>query len=165
MIEQIVSGGQTGVDQAALLIAEELKIPIGGWCPKGGLDENGVCIFDTYSWLKEAITSDPDERTKLNIRDSDGTLIVVPCLPLPEKIQDGTRLTIADAERQRKPFLIIKLTDREHAVDEIRDWISRESIHVLNIAGPRESNSPGIHSQACNLFRELFATLKPAFRI
>ena len=115
--------------------------------------------------MKEATTTDPDERTKLNIRDSDGTLIIVPCLPLPEKIQDGTRLTIADAERQRKPFLIISLIDREHAVDEIREWISRESIRVLNIAGPRESNSPGIHSQACDLFRELFVALKPSFRI
>ena len=165
MIDKIVSGGQTGVDQAGLLIANELKIPLGGWCPKGGLDEDGTCILKIYPSLKETATTDPDERTKLNIRDSDGTLIIVPCLPLPEKIQDGTRLTIADAERQRKPFLIISLIDREHAVDEIREWISRESIRVLNIAGPRESNSPGIHSQACDLFRELFVALKPSFRI
>ena len=165
MIEQIVSGGQTGVDQAGLLIAEELKIPIGGWCPKGGLDENGVCILETYPSLREATTADPDERTKLNIRDSDGTLIIVPCLPLPEKIQDGTRLTIADAERQGKPHLIISLTERDSAVDEIHEWIRRENISVLNIAGPRESNSPGIHLGAIDLFRELFAEVKPALRI
>ncbi len=165
MIEKIVSGGQTGVDQAVLLIAEELKIPIGGWCPKGGLDENGVCVLNTYPSLKETATIDPDERTKLNIRDSDGTLIIVPYLPLPEKIQDGTRLTITDAERQGKPHLIISLTERGSAIGEIHEWISRENICVLNIAGPRESNSPGIHLSACDLFRELFAELKPALRI
>ena len=165
MIEKIVSGGQTGVDQAGLLIAEELNIPIGGWCPKGGLDENGVCVLETYPSLKEATTVDPNERTKLNIHDSDGTLIIVPCLPLPEKIQDGTLLTIADAKQQEKPHLIIRLTERDGAVGEIREWISRENIRVLNIAGPRESNSPGIHLRTCDLFRELFAELKPVYRI
>jgi len=165
MIEKIVSGGQTGVDQAGLLIAEELKIPIGGWCPKGGLDEKGDSILETYPSLMEATTNDPVERTKLNIRDSDGTLIIVPCLPLPVEIQDDTLLTITDAKRQKKPHLIISLTKKDDAVDEIRGWISSENIRVLNIAGPRESNSPGIHSGACDLFRELFAELKPALRI
>jgi hypothetical protein len=78
MIEKIVSGGQTGVDQAALLIASELGIETGGWCPKGGLDENGDCILAKYACMKETPTSEPDERTKLNIQDSDGTLIIVP---------------------------------------------------------------------------------------
>lgn len=165
MIEQVVSGGQTGVDQAGLLVAEELMLPIGGWCPKGGLDENGFCVLKTYPSLKEATSVDPNERTKLNIRDSDGTLIIVPCLPLPEKIQDGTRLTIADAKRQGKPHLIISLMEREGAVEKIREWISRENIRILNIAGPRESNSPGIHLGACDLFRELFAGLKPSYRM
>ena len=165
MIQQIVSGGQTGVDQAGLLIADELKIPIGGWCPKGGLDENGDSMLEIYPSLKETATADPDERTRLNIRDSDGTLIIVPCLPLPDKIQDGTRLAIVDAEQQRKPYLIISLTERDSAVSTIHEWISRENIHILNIAGPRESNSPGIHLAACDLFRDVFADFKPALRI
>lgn len=85
MIKKLVSGGQTGVDQAALSIASELGITIGGWCPKRGLDENGICILKKYPNLQEATTSSPDERTKLNIMDSDGTLIIVPSWPLPEK--------------------------------------------------------------------------------
>ena len=56
MIEKIVSGGQTGVDQAGLLMATEMGIEVGGWCPKGGLDENGNCILDKYPTLKEATT-------------------------------------------------------------------------------------------------------------
>lgn len=125
----------------------------------------GFVYLDTLPSLKETTTADPDEITKLNILDSVGTLINVPCLPLPEKIQDGTRLTIADAKGQRKPFLVVSLTNSKHAVDEIIEWTSRENIRVLNIAGPRESNSPGIHSQACDLFRELFTALRPSYRI
>ena len=165
MIEKIISGGQTGVDQAGLLIAEELKIPIGGWCPKGGLDENGVCVLNIYPSLRESTTSNPDERTKLNIRDSDGTLIIIPCLPLHETIQDGTRVTIAEVKLQGKPHLIINLADSGDAVDKIREWLSRENINILNIAGPRESSSPGIHLAASDLLRELCMDAKPTLRI
>ena len=112
MIEQVISGGQTGVDQAALSIAQEAGLTIGGWCPKGGLDANGVCILDTYPTLKQTTTTDPNERTKLNIDDSDGTLIIVPRLPLPESIVDGTRLTIEYATQQKKPHLIMMLQDQ-----------------------------------------------------
>lgn len=105
MIEQIVSGGQTGVDQAALLIAKELGIPIGGWCPKGGFDENQQCVSGKYS-LREASTENPDERTRLNIDDSDGTLIIVPSLPMPDHITDGTNLTISYAEEQNKLYIL-----------------------------------------------------------
>ncbi|KTD49585.1 putative molybdenum carrier [Legionella rubrilucens] len=159
MIEKIVSGGQTGVDQAALLIATEMGIDIGGWCPKGGLDENNVNVLKQFPALKEATTSDPDERTKLNIRDSDGTLIIVPSWPLPERVKDGTKLTIEDAERQKKHHLIISLDNKDEAVQNIKAWINDNDIRVLNIGGPRESNSPGIHQGACELFRDLFKTL------
>ncbi|MBA2651380.1 MAG: putative molybdenum carrier protein [Tatlockia sp.] len=161
MIEKIVSGGQTGVDQAGLLIASEMGIDIGGWCPKGGLDENKDCILDKYSVLREAMTTNPDERTKINIRDSDGTLIIVPTWPLPEKIKDGTKLTIEYAQELHKPYLIIRLDKKEDAVDTLRAWIDEHNIYVLNIGGPRESNSLGIHKESCELLRELFATLKP----
>src|SRR3990167_9117872 len=138
MIIQVVSGGQTGVDQAGLLMAAEAGLDIGGWCPKGGLDENKVCILKRHPSLKEANTINPDERTKLNIRDSDGTLIIVPSWPLPNEIKDGTRLTIADAKRQKKPYLIVNLTEKQQASHIILDWIHQHNIKVINIAGPRE---------------------------
>lgn len=163
MIEKIVSGGQTGVDQAALLTATELGIEIGGWCPKGGLDENSVCILDTYPSLKEATTAIPEERTMLNIRDSDGTLIIVPTLPLPDKIKDGTQLTIDHAIELKRPHLIISLDKKENAADALREWIDENNIRVLNIGGPRESNSPGINKESSELFQEMFAVLKPSF--
>lgn len=165
MIEKIVSGGQTGVDQAALAMASEAGLTIGGWCPKGGLDANGVCVLNTYPTLKQASTPDPNERTMLNIDDSDGTLIIVPRYPLPESIVDGTRLTIDYAVQQKKPYLIISLSDKTKAVETILYWIDQNNIRVLNIGGPRESSSPGIHQEACDLFQELFATLKPRLHL
>ena len=165
MIEKIVSGGQTGVDQAGLFIASEVGLPIGGWCPKGGLDERGFNVLNKYQTLKEASTPIPDERTKLNIRDSDGTLIIVPCWPLSEKIKDGTRLTITDAKQQKKPYLIVSLTAKLDLNHIILQWIVKNNIKILNIAGPRESNAPGIYKETCELFRELFADLKPRPRL
>ncbi|GGI82681.1 putative molybdenum carrier protein [Legionella impletisoli] len=160
MIEKIVSGGQTGVDQAALLIASELGLEVGGWCPKGGLDENGDSILEKYESMEEASTSVPDERTKLNIRDSDGTLIIVPKWPLPERIKDGTILTIEDAKRQEKPYFIVDLSSNPD-IHAVLEWATSHDIKVLNIGGPRESNSPGIYEDSCALCRELFAAFKP----
>lgn len=165
MIEKIISGGQTGVDQAALAMATEAGWPIGGWCPKGGLDANGVCVLNTYPTLKQASTSDPNERTMLNIDDSDGTLVIVPRYPLQDSIIDGTRLTIDYAAKQKKPYLIISLLNKAESVEAILYWIDQNNIRVLNIGGPRESSSPGIYKETCDLFQELFATLRPNFNL
>ncbi len=154
MIKKILSGGQTGVDQAALLIAQKKGIEIGGWCPKSGLDENGESILIKYPALKETKTANPDERTKLNILDSDGTLILISGLPL-EKIQDGTCLTIEFAKNINKPHLIISLNNKKEATYSFSKWVKENNIEILNIAGPRESNSPGIFTLACEFLLSL----------
>ncbi|ARG98565.1 putative molybdenum carrier protein [Legionella micdadei] len=159
---KIVSGGQTGVDQAGLAIAEQMGIPWGGWCPKDGLDENGLCIRRQYPSLKETATADPQERTKLNIRDSDGTLVIVPTWPLPKEITDGTYLTITEAQQQNKPCLIIRLDEKERrALEQLRKWLKEHHVVVLNIAGPRESNCPGINKLAYEFLQQAFESLKP----
>ena len=129
------------------------------------MDENGVCILEQHPTLQEASTTNPDERTKLNIQDSDGTLILVPCLPLPEKIKDGTILTIEYAKERNKPHLIISVADKADVIDMIRQWLDENNIRVLNIAGPRESSSPGIYDGACAVFQELFTAVsfRPQF--
>ncbi|OGV30931.1 MAG: hypothetical protein A3E88_00675 [Legionellales bacterium RIFCSPHIGHO2_12_FULL_35_11] len=162
MIEKIVSGGQTGVDQAALNMAVECGIPVGGWCPLGGLDENGQNVLEMHASLVEATTPVPAERTKLNVRDSDGTLIIVPCFPLPETIKDGTQLTIDEAVRLGRPNLIISLAEKEAAAETILHWCEENNIHTLNIGGPRQSSCPdiNIYEESCELFRGLFAALK-----
>lgn len=165
MIEKIVSGGQTGVDRAALDVAIRLNIPHGGWCPRGRAAEDGHiperyqlrCPTDSDSEDKEPNIF--NERTILNIRDSDGTLILVPAMPLPSTITDGTHVTIREIKNKRKPYLMIDLS--KYDIDLIVRWVSKYEIKVLNIAGPRESKSPGIYewSVKCldNIFREVKA--------
>ncbi len=164
MIEKIISGGQTGVDQAALFVANKMGIVLGGWCPLGGLDENQQSIFKKY--LLKEITGLPfsdsiSERTKRNIDDSDGTLIIVPSIPLPKTIQDGTLLTIKHAIEKRKPYLLIAVND-ESAMDQFKNWMQTYAIKTLNVAGPRESSCKGIYEQTCELLQKLFCS--PAAR-
>jgi hypothetical protein len=152
---KIISGGQTGVDRAALDAAIENNIPHGGWCPKGRLSESGL-IPSLYQ-LKETPSEEYAQRTTWNIRDSDGTLIFVPSLPL--KVTDGTLLTIEEVKKQNKPYLIIDLSDRAE-VDGIVYWVKSNQVKTLNIAGPRESQSPGIYSASYRLMNELCSQLK-----
>ncbi|MGB6977058.1 MAG: putative molybdenum carrier protein [Gammaproteobacteria bacterium] len=152
---KIISGGQTGVDRAALDAAIELKIPQGGWCPKGRLAELGTTIPGKYQ-LKETSSSDFCVRTKLNIKDSDGTLIIV--LTTPIKVTDGTLLTIQEVQETNKPYLIIDLSSKQDK-RVILDWIKKNNITALNIAGPRESQAPGIYAASFNFLKEVFSEL------
>lgn len=140
MIEKNISGGQTGVDRAALDAAMSLNVDHGGWCPKGRLAEDGKIPLQ-YA-LQETETAEYSERTKFNIRDSDGTLVLVPMLPID--VKDGTVLTVEEVKKQKKPHLIIDLS-KQHDFDMILNWATENDIKILNIAGPRESSSPGIY--------------------
>ncbi len=151
-LERIVSGGQTGVDRAALDVALELNIPCGGWCPKGRRSEDGL-IPDSYP-LRESPTSNYAERTALNVKDSDGTLILS-----RGSLRGGTALTKTFAERYRRPCLVVDLRDATPQV--IHEWLSDHSIRVLNVAGPRESSQPGITRQAAALLRTLLGSTNP----
>ena len=171
MLEKIVSGGQTGVDRAALDAARDSDLAFGGWCPKGRIDELGV-IPERYSQLVEHsidISNDKenyDARTKLNIRDSDGTLIIIPTLPLPEKINDGTRLTIEHVSAQKKPYLIISLSSlTEDNISKSIDWVKENDICILNIAGPRESNCEGIYEASYAFLSKLIPELVVTFSL
>ncbi len=152
---KIISGGQTGVDRAALDAAIKLGISHGGWCPKGRLAEDGT-IRSAYS-LQETQTSDYAERTLLNIRDSDATLIIIP--GDITQITDGTVLTKKSVEEQNKPFLILDLS---HEIDllNVLDWIKVNNIKILNIAGPRESQSHGIYNRSLLIVERLIALLE-----
>ncbi len=147
MISKIISGGQTGVDRAALDVALELGIDCGGWCPKGRRAVDGV-IPKKYP-LTETATTAYNERTALNVRDSDGTLILNQGL-----LQGGTAYTVELAERLSSPCLLVDLGDSFDA-KAIAYWIERKRIRVLNVAGPREEKFPGIHDLAAARLREL----------
>jgi hypothetical protein len=149
MLQKLVSGGQTGVDRAALEVALELGIPCGGWCPRGRKAEDGV--IPTRYPLTETETEDYDCRTERNVRDSDGTLILV-----RGPLQGGTALTAELAGRYSKPLRVVDLTAPPD-FDRTSDWFAQYRIHVLNVAGPRESGQPGIYAQAADYLRKLLA--------
>jgi hypothetical protein len=146
-IDTLVSGGQTGVDRAALDAALELGIPCGGWCPKGRWSESGV-IAPAYP-LRETPSEEVAQRTEWNARDSDGTLVIAKGSPV-----GGTALTVDMAARYRKPCLIVDVLDSpENIRDSVRTWIGQNRIRALNVAGPRESTTPGIYETARALLR------------
>jgi predicted Rossmann fold nucleotide-binding protein DprA/Smf involved in DNA uptake len=133
--QKIISGGQTGVDRGVLDACLEKKSPCGGWCPKGRLAEDGR--IDLKYPLKEAEKSSYDFRTRLNVMDSDGTLIIA-----QEKLSGGTLLTWQTATELKKPVLIsspINHKKRDAETTKIRHWIKANNISVLNVAGPRKS--------------------------
>jgi predicted Rossmann fold nucleotide-binding protein DprA/Smf involved in DNA uptake len=147
---KIVSGGQTGVDRAALDVALQLGMSCGGYCPKGRKSENGM-IPEKYP-LTEARTDSYPERTELNVRHSDGTLT----LTIGEADR-GTNLTIDLCRRYSKPLFVIDLL-AEQPVTDVQHWIKQNRIGVLNVAGNRESISPGIHEKAYEFLTAVFKT-------
>jgi len=150
VIRKIVSGGQTGVDRAALDAAIALNIPCGGWCPQGRLAEDGP--IDAKYPLMETPSADYAQRTEWNVRDSDGTLILTVGEPT-----GGTAFTLHMAEKHGKPIHIVRLDARatDEPIQGILDWLNANQVSALNIAGPRESTSPGIHSNAFRFIRQL----------
>ncbi len=147
-ITKIISGGQTGVDRAALDVALELGIPCGGWCPKGRRAEDGV-IPACYP-LMEINSKDYRVRTRRNVRDSDGTLILT-----RGPLSGGTALTRRLAKEMDKPCLVVDLTQRPLASD-VCAWIASNGIRTLNVAGPRESTQSGIYFQGKKFLRRVF---------
>ena len=137
---KVVSGGQTGADRAALDWACKNGIPHGGWCPKGRLAVDGP-LSPKYQ-LQETESEGYRQRTKLNVADSDATLV----FNIGE-LDGGTLQTVRFARTLAKPCLVIQLDQisREMAANEMINWLRASDFSTLNMAGPREENRPGIY--------------------
>jgi hypothetical protein len=154
----ILSGGQTGVDRAALDVAIELGIRYGGWCPKGGWAEDrpgppGVLAL--YAGLRETPDADPRQRTEWNVRDCDRLMVLVDRAGL--SVSKGTAFALACAKALAKPHIVIDI-DAGDAKDPAAGFLSqRQGPLALCIAGPRESEVPGIYAMAKSFLAHLMA--------
>jgi len=155
MIRKVISGGQTGVDRAALDAAVIAGIPIGGYCPKGRRAEDGV-IPEQYPMI-ELESPESYYRTEKNVIESDGTLILNKGI-----LSEGTKLTHDFTIKNGKPSLIVQLDGAEVVKPEhVVRWLNGQYISVLNIAGPRESKCPGgIYSESFSYLEKIFTILK-----
>jgi len=147
---KIISGGQTGVDRAALDAALRHGIESSGWCPTGRLDEFGR-IPDRYP-VKELQNGGFTERTLQNVKDSDGTIIIY-----PGKLSGGTEQTLHFCVEQRRPHELIDASkvSTEKAAQLIADFVCENNIEILNVAGPRQSEWPegyGYAAQVLDIF-------------
>ncbi len=153
---KIVSGGQTGVDRAALDVARELGLPCGGWCPRGRRAEDGP--IPAHYPLAETPSADYVERTEWNVRDADATLILT-----DGARTGGTALTVEFARQYGKPCRIVDLGQRSPSErEQTRRWLARIKAQTLNVAGPRESGRPGVYREACDFLRALLGDSKAA---
>jgi hypothetical protein len=150
-LTKVISGGQTGVDRAGLDAAIGTGIPIGGYCPAGRRADDGT-IPSKYPLVETASREYP-VRTRINVEEADGTLIII-----SGSSDRGTQLTASISKQKRKPLLIIDLENVPEESTAI-NWIQINNIQILNIAGPRESSSPGIYWSAMNYLRQLFELL------
>jgi hypothetical protein len=139
-LNKIISGGQTGADRAALDWAIGRGLPHGGWCPKGRKAEDGV--IDSRYNLTETPSEDYSQRTEWNVRDSDGTAV----FSVGRELRGGSLLTVEIARQYNKPVIHLCAQDeRTNHAQELRSFIEEFGVSVLNVAGPRESDEPGVY--------------------
>ncbi|HKQ72081.1 MAG TPA: putative molybdenum carrier protein [Blastocatellia bacterium] len=139
-LRKIISGGQTGADRAALDWAINRGIPHGGWCPRGRKAEDGT--IDRRYNLVETPSDDYSQRTEWNVRDSDATAV----FSILRELRGGSLLTVKLAEKYNKPVIhLCKEDEQANHAQELRSFIEKYKISVLNVAGPRESDESGAY--------------------
>lgn len=159
---KVISGGQSGADQAALWAAHDLGILTGGTAPRGWLTERGPApeLGELFGLSEHTVAGYPS-RTLQNVLDSDGTLV------FGNRTSPGCRLTRKYAEARDKPLLFVDWRSGEPVpsdaeVQRAADWLNECRISVLNVAGNRESKQPGI---TVAVYRFLFRVFEKARRV
>jgi Circularly permutated YpsA SLOG family len=141
---KIISGGQTGVDRAALDVALKHGIDCGGWCPAGRLDEFGR-IPEQYP-VRELQEGGFRERTLQNVKDSDGTVVIY-----SGEIGGGTEQTVRFCVELKQPYELIdgSTISTQDGAKLIANFVRKNKIGILNVAGPRQSEWPEGYDYAC----------------
>ncbi len=154
MLRLIISGGQTGVDQAAWRAAQRLGLRTAGWMPTGFMTEQGPRPeFAELFNARSSSSADPDDRTRANIDEADATIILADDQPGP-----GTALTISYCDSRESAYLCVesKLFDDPVSIESTARWIKEQQVAALNVAGDRESTKPGIGERAEIFLSEVF---------
>ncbi len=126
-----------------MLAAGELGIPSGGTAPRGWLTENGPreALLRSFN-LIECVEDGYAARTRINVANSDGTLLV------GDYHSGGSQMTWVVARQLSKPLYLLSIPSPpippENELQRFRRWLERHDVQVLNVAGNRESQSPGI---------------------
>ncbi|WP_300462420.1 putative molybdenum carrier protein [Desulfobacula sp.] len=141
MLKKIISGGQTGADRAALDVALKFNLDHGGWISKGRRTEEGPLPMKYQ--LREMESTDYRDRTKQNIIDSNGTVILS-----RGNLSGGSKLTQTFAKVLGRPNCFIDLlkTEEFEASIILKSFILENGIQILNVAGPRLSHHPWIYT-------------------
>lgn len=165
MLKRIVSGAQTGADRGALYAARDVGFSFGGWVPKGYLSEDGSVPQYLRIGLVETSSDSYSERTGLNVRDSDATLVCH-----LGKLGVGSQLTLRCVQAQRRPFATVCLAEKSPVIytsdhvgvrkskEEL--WEFLKDVEVLNVAGPRESHAHGLENLTWVFVAELISALR-----
>ncbi|MGZ6044682.1 MAG: YpsA SLOG family protein [Isosphaeraceae bacterium] len=157
ILERVLSGGQTGADQAGWRAAKAVGIPTGGWMPKEFKTEDGARPeFAELYGAKEHESSNYSDRTAQNVHDSDVTIW------LGRTSSPGYAATHRATRRYRTSRAIFVAFDgcRAAPAGQILDWMAWHSARVLNVAGNRESSYPGIGEWAESYLAEVFRMIR-----
>ena len=164
-LAKVISGGQTGVDQAALRAAQASGLAIGGWCPPGRESEAGP-IPARFPLRETPVERSPDApdvprslRTEWNVRDADAALVLT--APREAGRDPGTAWAVECARRYGRPLLVCDPADAEAAAS-IAAWLRASPIATLSVGGPSERTQPGIGEAAYALLVDVFGQLADA---
>jgi hypothetical protein len=157
MLEKVISGGQTGVDQASLRAAQKCGISTGGWLPKGCITQDGckpnlINEFDMHEHHKAGYSP----RTEANVRDSEATIRLATNFK-----SAGEICTLGAIKWYKKPYLDVDMKN-PLPVSEVVAWILKEKVKILNVAGNAESTSPGIGAAVENYLEQVFVSCREA---
>ena len=153
-ISGIRTGGQSGVDRAAMDFAREHDIPLCGWCPKGGRAEDypyAPGLLADYPEFVETPSEGTEQRTKWNMRDSDAILTII---PKSSSVSPGTETGLAEGEALGKPMYTATGPDD---IPEIARWINTLPDDTeLCVGGPRASECPEAYDITKAILNALF---------